>query len=121
MSGRVEQRVFELLGRPTESPYGNPIPGLDVLVADAEPAAAFRDGLETLFSAAKHEDSAFVVHRLGEPVQTDADLLSQLSDMGVRPGQTITVRRLGETVTVVSPSGELDLPEDISAHIFVSH
>ena len=29
MSEAVEQKVYELLGRPTRSPYGNPIPGLD--------------------------------------------------------------------------------------------
>src|SRR5215467_12889143 len=29
MSESVEQRVYDLLGRPTRSPYGNPIPGLD--------------------------------------------------------------------------------------------
>src|SRR5690349_22958233 len=29
MSESVEQRVYELLGRPTRSPYGNPIPGLE--------------------------------------------------------------------------------------------
>src|SRR2546423_4245556 len=28
MSEVVEQKVYELLGRPTRSPYGNPIPGL---------------------------------------------------------------------------------------------
>src|SRR5262249_54706399 len=28
MSEAVEKRVYELLGRPTRSPYGNPIPGL---------------------------------------------------------------------------------------------
>ena len=31
MSDAVEQRVYELLDRPTRSPYGNPIPGLDEL------------------------------------------------------------------------------------------
>src|ERR1700750_1473565 len=29
MSEAVEQKVYELLGKPTRSPYGNPIPGLD--------------------------------------------------------------------------------------------
>src|SRR4029077_6449560 len=29
MSEAVEQRVYDLLGKPTRSPYGNPIPGLD--------------------------------------------------------------------------------------------
>src|SRR5688572_20353478 len=31
MSEAVEHRVYELLGRPTRSPYGNPIPGLEEL------------------------------------------------------------------------------------------
>ena len=31
MSDAVEQKVYELLDRPTRSPYGNPIPGLDEL------------------------------------------------------------------------------------------
>src|SRR5690348_11698011 len=31
MSETVERRLLELLGHPTESPYGNPIPGLDEL------------------------------------------------------------------------------------------
>src|SRR5437899_834546 len=37
MSEAVEAKVYELLGRPTRSPYGNPIPGLDKF--DAEAAA----------------------------------------------------------------------------------
>src|SRR5436190_9728494 len=35
MSEAVEQRVYELLGRPTRSPYGNPIPGLEEFDAAA--------------------------------------------------------------------------------------
>src|SRR4051795_5285879 len=31
MSDSVEKKVYELLNKPTRSPYGNPIPGLDVL------------------------------------------------------------------------------------------
>ena len=31
MSETVERRLLELLDHPTESPYGNPIPGLDEL------------------------------------------------------------------------------------------
>ncbi len=32
MSDAVEKRVFELLNRPSRSPYGNPIPGLEAWV-----------------------------------------------------------------------------------------
>ena len=31
MSDAVEKKVYDLLNRPTRSPYGNPIPGLDAL------------------------------------------------------------------------------------------
>jgi DtxR family Mn-dependent transcriptional regulator len=43
MSELVERRLIELLGHPTESPYGNPIPGLDQL-GDV-PARTFDDGV----------------------------------------------------------------------------
>ena len=44
MSEQVERRLIALLGNPTESPYGTPIPGLDEL--GLTPAAAFLEGLE---------------------------------------------------------------------------
>ena len=42
MSEQVERRLVELLGHPTESPYGSPIPGLDQL-GDAA-SSTFDDG-----------------------------------------------------------------------------
>ena len=42
MSDAVEKRVYELLGRPTRSPYGNPIPGLDEFGARRDRAAGRR-------------------------------------------------------------------------------
>src|SRR5262249_42027225 len=45
MSEAVEQRVYELLDRPTRSPYGNPIPGLDEFDGSAFAEAA-ADGSE---------------------------------------------------------------------------
>ena len=43
MSEQVERRLVELLDHPTESPYGNPIPGLDQL-GDV-PALTFESGV----------------------------------------------------------------------------
>src|ERR1700754_2315777 len=46
MSDAVEQKVYDLLNRPTRSPYGNPIPGLDQLgLPDDEPDASGAPGL----------------------------------------------------------------------------
>ncbi len=46
MSEQVERRLLEMLGNPTESPYGNPIPGLDELGGAKAPA--FMDGVINL-------------------------------------------------------------------------
>src|SRR6478752_1078330 len=48
MSERVERRIYELLDHPTESPYGNPIPGLAALGGQA---ATFADGAISLVEA----------------------------------------------------------------------
>ena len=51
MSETVERRLLELLDHPTESPYGNPIPGLDEL-GETEVGEEFMDGVEPLSKAA---------------------------------------------------------------------
>ena len=48
MSEAVERRLLELLGHPTESPYGNPIPGLEELGEDAEAGPFLDEGMVEL-------------------------------------------------------------------------
>ena len=50
MSETVERRLVELLDHPTESPYGNPIPGLDEL-GESDLGEEFMDGVEPLSEA----------------------------------------------------------------------
>ncbi|WP_149203830.1 metal-dependent transcriptional regulator [Actinotalea subterranea] len=128
MSDRVERRLVELLDHPHHSPYGNPIPGLAEL-GEAGDAEGFLDGVVSLVAyarAAVISDEApdvvdAVVARLGEPLQTDIDLLERLSSAGVMPGATVTVERGQGIVTVGAPGADivLDLPEDVARHIFV--
>src|SRR6201991_1361220 len=86
MSEQVERRLLELLDHPTESPYGNPIPGLDEL-GDA-PAGRFLEGVINIVDRDSEPDPPVSGHirRLGEPVQFEPDLLSQLRSAGVMPG-----------------------------------
>ena len=88
MSEQVERRLVELLGHPTESPYGNPIPGLDQL-GDL-PARTFDEGVIGLVQKlnAAGEPIDGTVRRLAEPAQVDPELLEQLRDAGVVPGAT---------------------------------
>ncbi|WP_182113096.1 MULTISPECIES: metal-dependent transcriptional regulator [unclassified Actinotalea] len=130
MSDRVEKRLIELLDHPQHSPYGNPIPGLAEL-GEVRAQEAFLDGVVSLIAyaraAAVQEGTPSdvtvraVVGRLGEPLQTDIELLERLSAAGVLPGAEITVERGQGIVTVGAPGADivLDLPEDVARHIFV--
>ena len=121
MSEQVERRVLEMLGNPTESPYGNPIPGLAELGAAAAPA--FMDGVVNLVDrvATSTQPVTGVIRRLGEPVQFEPELLSQLRDAGVMPGAIVTASAAGSYVFVaVDGFGEgLELPNEVAVHVYV--
>ncbi len=119
MSEAVERRLLELLGHPTESPYGNPIPGLDEL---GEPAAAdgFLDGLVPLTSIVAGERTSVVVRRIGEPVQMDGELMTELRRAGVHPGAVVTASRSAGGILVGSGGEAAELPPDVASHVFVA-
>ena len=124
MSDRVEKRLIDLLDHPHHSPYGNPIPGLAEL-GEERPEEQFLHGVLPLRSVAPPagaEPATAVVERLGEPLQTDVELLARLAGAGVRPGQPITVERGPGVLTVGAPGADtvLDLPDEIARHIFVA-
>jgi DtxR family Mn-dependent transcriptional regulator len=122
MSERVERKILEMLGHPTESPYGNPIPGLDEL--GDSPAVAFMAGVTSLVDlvAGSTGPVTAVVRRLGEPVQVDPELLAQLKNSGVLPGATGVFSAVGSYVLVQVHGFEdgLELPSEIAGHIFVT-
>jgi len=122
MSEKVELRVLEMLGHPTESPYGNPIPGLAELGDVAAPE--FMHGVVNLVDlvAGTTASVSGVIRRLGEPVQFDPELLQQLRTTGVMPGATATIAASGSYVSVhVDGFGDgLDLPNEIAAHVYVA-
>ena len=125
MSEAVERRLLELLHHPTESPYGNPIPGLAELDETAGEQEAFladvanlRDVVERGARSAGAQN--LVVRRLGEPLQNDPELMLRLRRAGVQPGQTVraTVSPGGVLLGSVGETAELDL--DLAGHVFVT-
>ncbi len=74
MSEAVERRLLELLRHPTESPYGNPIPGLEELggTGDAAPRPSPAGTMVSLGAMAPGPaGTSAVLRRIGEPVQSD--------------------------------------------------
>lgn len=120
MSEAVERRLVEVLGHPTTSPYGNPIPGLEELLRGGADEAGTADtelapGFERLSDVIAPEPTAVVVRRIAEHVQTDAGLMSRLRTAGVVPDARVTVERTGTAVRVtVSGHGGEDLSADMA-------
>ncbi|WP_042364965.1 metal-dependent transcriptional regulator [Streptacidiphilus neutrinimicus] len=118
MSEAVERRVLELLRHPTQSPYGNPIPGLEEL---GEAPADEAESLVTLDELASGEDGrSVVVRRIGEPIQTDAQLMYTLRRAGVQPGAVVNVTQSTGGILVGSGGEAAELDKDIAAHVFVA-
>jgi DtxR family Mn-dependent transcriptional regulator len=115
MSEAVELRVFELLGRPSRSPYGNPIPGLEEFGSvDASEAAPERN---LAFPGLKGK---VTVSRICESVQTDPDVLRRLHSAGVDPGANVVVAQERDSVVVERDGDTVRLPREVASRVFVS-
>ena len=90
MSEAVEQRLLELLDHPQFSPFGNPIPGLEEISA-AEEAAAMAGDARPLSTLAPLDALQVRIVRIGEHVQNNPDVMTQLARAGVRPCATVSV------------------------------
>jgi DtxR family transcriptional regulator, Mn-dependent transcriptional regulator len=121
MSEQVEHLVYEKLGRPTRSPYGNRIPGLDKFDLAGETDKPSLDGADAEHNLASPGlDGVVVVSRICESVQTDIDVLRQLHSAGVDPGATVNVTQEGTGVIVESASDRVRLPRDLASRVFVA-
>jgi DtxR family Mn-dependent transcriptional regulator len=121
MSEQVELRVLEMLDHPTESPYGNPIPGLAEL-GDA-PAERFMDGVTSIPEIApKNGELTVTIRRLAEPVQFEPELLAQLQAAGVMPGATASISTAGSYIVlqVAGFDEGVELPVEVAAHIYAA-
>ena len=104
MSEAVERKLVQLLGHPTTSPYGLPIPGLDML-GEGEPAAAIEPDLVRVDEVARRGGGTVEVRRIAEHVQVNMDLLSELKAVGLMPGGTVEVSAMGDRGGTVEVKG----------------
>lgn len=116
MSDTVEKKVYELLNKPTRSPYGNPIPGLDVL--DNARITSEGDAAERNLAFPGLSGSV-VVRRICESVQTNAGVLRQLHAAGIDPGATVTVAQERDGVTIDRSGDKIRLPREVASRVFV--
>ncbi|WP_061961613.1 metal-dependent transcriptional regulator [Demequina flava] len=115
MSDRVERRLVEMLGDPTRSPYGNPIPGLDELGMRVAPTAEGEISLET---AAHQNLGQILLTRIGEGPQAAEGFLDEAVRFGLVPGATVAVEEGSQGVTVTVAGDTLELTDVAARHIF---
>lgn len=124
MSDRVEKRLLDLLDHPTRSPYGNPIPGLQELTGSKETAFHVQSiDAVTLLDEADTETVQARILKLAEPLQVDPELLVQLQEAEILPGNTAVFEMKAQlvAVSVVGSDITLELSRETAAHIFVEH
>lgn len=130
ISEDVERRLVRLLDYPVRCPHGNVIPGLDELgvPADARDRAA-KAGLErpvamTMIASPRAEH--VVVRRISEQVQSDAQLMLTLKNIGIQPGREVVLAASGDGdgVQVTGENGvgghSAELPRHVAVHVFVT-
>ncbi len=118
MSEAVEQKVYELLNKPTRSPYGNPIPGLDEFDGMAADTTAIESPERNL--AFPGLAGKVVVTRICESVQTATEVLRQLHAAGVDPGAKVIVAQERDAVVVERDGDSVRLPREVASRVFVS-
>lgn len=110
ISDRVEARLIELLGDPTTSPYGNPIPsGVETerwsdLVTAAEAASSGTDG---------------TVERISERLQTDEAAMATLRAAGVQPGAVVHLTGGTGGVLLTADGGQATLVGEQAEQVWV--
>lgn len=117
MSEAVERRLVALLDNPTTCPHGSPIPGLDELgLRDSTVSDRPITDLLLLSNVATDEGVSVTIERISEQIQADVELMHQLTEAHIRPGNTVLVTRRFIGVEVDGHR----LPQFAAEHIFVS-
>ena len=116
ISENVERRLIELLDHPTESPYGNPIPGLDELGQSGD-TVDFMEGHEPLTEVTGQ--ARVRVGRISEELQKDEEIMTALRRAGAMPGTTVSVNPTEAGVLLGSGGESAEVDLESAEHIFV--
>jgi DtxR family transcriptional regulator, Mn-dependent transcriptional regulator len=117
MSEAVERRLLDILGHPTRSPYGNPIPGLAEL---GETEGDDIPGDAVALTNLPLETGRVILHRIAEPIQSDTALLTQLRQAGFRPNAALAVSQANGMVRIGAGHQAAELDHATAAHVFVT-
>ena len=89
MSESVERKLVELVSDPGLSPFGMPVPGLELLgLPNRE--------IKACTSLAELSHGEYTLCRIGEPLQVDKQFLVQLKELQLTPGVRVKISKEGQ-------------------------
>lgn len=106
ISDRVEHKLAELLGNPSTSPYGNPIPGGNVEQEPVQPLASVSGG-------------SVRIHSISESLQSNAGVIQVLYDHDMGAGEVVAVSHNGDAVVLESDQHRVELADDDAQLVYV--
>lgn len=114
MSEQVERKLLTLLSDPSTSPYGMPVPGLELLGYQAAKPVE-------VFAVDQLPSGEYKVGRIGEPLQLDYQFLGQLRDLELLPGASVRLEA-GETWFLMNKNSDegIVLDAQLASHLFLS-
>jgi DtxR family Mn-dependent transcriptional regulator len=116
MSEQVEHHILGLLQERNLSPFGMPIPGLELL---GLPPATYPE----VQSVAQTTQNSGILSRIGEPIQLDIELLRQFRDLGLTPGTPVNIGKEGDSWLITAETAQegLILDLEIASHVFITN
>jgi DtxR family transcriptional regulator, Mn-dependent transcriptional regulator len=115
MSEEVERRLVDMVSDPNVSPFGMPVPGLELLGLPLREAVSCTPLTDC-------GDGEFLLSRIGEPLQVDPQFLIQLRDLELLPGKKVLVTKNNENWFMSNTDLEEGLVVDnlVAQHLFLS-
>lgn len=107
ISDEVERRLVALLDGPTESPFGNPIPGLaelDTTLPTAHPTHGV-----SLNELAQTQPQQVRIVRITEALQEEPEVMRALSSIDLLPNRVFTLSRTDTDIQLVGPTASIAL------------
>lgn len=114
MSEAVERRLLELLSDPRVSPFGMPVPGLELLGLPATDSVS-------CWALSGLDSGEYQLCRIGEPLQVDQQFLGQLRELELIPGQNVLVSRSDQSWFLTNSALKEGLVVDnqVAQHLFL--
>lgn len=110
LTDRAVDRAIEVLGNPTMCPHGNPIPGTKYTATNAIPITDLATG------------DQFCLDRIGEDIESKADVMAYLDERNFRPGTRGHVATLSPdgTLSVETEFATIAIGPSVGAHVYVT-